>query len=369
MKITAAWLSSLLCAVCAPTALAQDPDSLLKETFADDLGGWQVIGPNAKVAVFIDSELKAPSPGALRMKYGVDKGQMSLLLRTVSGDLMKQAQSLRFWVRTDRTTTVAVVLAEEEGGRYIATAHVAANSWQKVELSIYDFALSTGPDDPKDPNGKLDLDRVTAIGLVDLAQMFAAVEMPGFSVEAGARTLFLDDFEVSKQAISSSTSSQGEDLRIDSFAHPQLAWLGIGLDSLSRTTGTPLSANGLRADYTQSSKPAILLRNLNPWVLTQSKTLRFEAASTKSCKLIVQLEESSGGKYNATIDVPADATKATPFTLSFADFKPSDDSKDDNGKLDLGQVKSLLFFDASGLLGTGSGANTLWIGNLLALAK
>lgn len=369
MKMTA-WFGSLLCALTAGPTLAKDSNSLLKETFADDLGGWQVLGPSAKVAVYVDAELKAPSPGTLRMKYGIEKGQFNLLLHSVSGDLMKQAQSIRFWARSDQSTTVALVLAEEEGGRYIATAHLDANKWQEIELSIYDFALSTGPDDPKDPNGKMDLEKVTTVGFVDLAQMFATETLPGVPAPNGSRTLYLDDFEISKQSVAASTTSQGDDLRIDSFAHPQLAWLGIGVSALGRSTGSPLSTPGLRADYEQASgKPVILLRNLNPWVLTQSKTLTFEAASSKGSKLIVQLEESSGGKYNATVDIPADAMKATAVSLSFADFKPSDDSKDDNGKLDLGQVKSLIVIDASGLFGSGSGQNTLWLGNLLALAK
>jgi len=51
------------------------------------------------------------------------------------------------------------------------------------------------------------------------------------------------------------------------------------------------------------------------------------------------------------------------------DFKAADDSHDNNDKLDLDQVNQVLILDVNGLLGMTEGDNTLWIGNLKAVAK
>ncbi len=60
-------------------------------------------------------------------------------------------KSLRFRARTDHDTTIGVVLSERKpgGGNYVAMFWSPANSWQQVELTPRDFALSDSPTDPK----------------------------------------------------------------------------------------------------------------------------------------------------------------------------------------------------------------------------
>lgn len=371
MTKTSGWIVGLGLAC---SAIAQGPEApLIQHSFKEDAAGWMPIGQTAKVVIYHDPALGAPTVGALRFNYGINKGEFNALLLPAKYDSLKTAKAFKFSVKTDLDTLLAVTVQEEEGGRYLALVHAPKDAWQPVELSVGDFALAMDKDDPKDPNGKLDMEQVTAIVVADISQLFAQNEDPKltglFDVKKGAHTLYFDDFSVTTEAIPPSTSSAGDDVRVDSFVHPQLAWFALGGPKLSRASGAPLAGAGLKAEYRQAEgKLAILSRTMMPWILTQAKTLTFDAASQHGAKLIVQVEETEGGKYNAVVDVPAGA-KSTPFRLLFSEFKAADDSKDPNGKLDLGKVKNLLLIDVSGAVEKVDRENVLWLGNLMALAK
>ena len=79
------------------------------------------------------------------------------------------------------------------------------------------------------------------------------------------------------------------------------------------------------------------------------------------------MEEKGGGKYNTLVAVPG-GKEANMVKLLFTDFKPAQDSKDTNGRLDPEDVNNLFFLDVSALLDAGAGGveNTLWIGGLRA---
>ena len=133
---------------------AQEP--LIQHSFKEDAAGWISIGQTAKIAIYHDPALRAPTTGALRFNYGINKGEFNALLLPTKADSLKTAKSLKFSVRADLATVLAVAIQEEEGGRYVALVHAPKDAWQPVELSIGDFALAMDKDDPKDPNGKLE---------------------------------------------------------------------------------------------------------------------------------------------------------------------------------------------------------------------
>ena len=80
----------------------------------------------------------------------------------------------------------------------------------------------------------------------------------------------------------------------------------------------------------------------------------------------MQLEVKSGGRYNSILELPGNSGRAD-LTINFADFKASNDSHDDNAKLDLDQVTQILILDATGALDQADADNTLWINNIKAV--
>ena len=348
----------------------ETPPSVIEHSFEENIGGWTGFGASAKVALTKEAGSVKVGKGALQFDYAVKKGEMNMLLLPTGDGTLTKMKSLSFWVKATHSTPLIVTLGEKEGGRYNASAFVPKDTWQKVELATSDFVVATGKDDPKDPNNKLDLDQVENLGISDLSQILAQSEDPNFTkllnVQTGPHMLTFDEFNVSEKALPDAMTTEKDEVLLDKLIRPQLAWFGFGSAQVSRVTEKPLDGVSVKVDFRQEPNTIMgLARGVKPGALANTKELRFTAASSKLTTLYVQLEESEGGKYNATIELPGNSEKKE-FTLVFADFKPSDDSNDANGKLDLDKVQQIIFFDISGLTGAVSQENTLWINSLRA---
>jgi hypothetical protein len=310
---------------------------------------------------------------ALQFDYNIQKGDMSaLMLMTPEGKLTK-AKSFHFFVQSDTTSPLAIVLQEHDGGRYMANFVAPKDKWQPVELSISDFILSEDANDPKDSNYKLDLDQVEGIALTDIGQMFAQGAddnlLKLLNLKTGPHTLYIDDFTVGEEALPSIFSGTAADVRLDTFARPQVGWMAVGDVRLSIATGKPLEGRGLQADYHQAPMKVVgFVRRFPRGKLNGTTKLAFDVAALKATKILVQVEEKGGGKYNSIIDVPAGKVP-TAMSLPFSEFKVADDSHDSNDKLDLELVTQVLFMDLSGFLEMADQDNSLWLSPLRALVK
>ena len=328
------------------------------------------LGEAAKATISHDPLLVQPDMGALQLDYKVEKGNLSGLYMPVSLSSWAKAKSVKFRVRTDESTIIAVSLQKQDGGRFTAMVSTTKDSWQNVELSTADFVLGQDKDDPKDSDGKLDMAKVNNIAIVDVSQFFLGIDNPIFadlfSVKKGSRTLLIDQFSVGTSAIPAGIMSSGDKVQLETFAHPQISWMGLGGMKLSYVSDKPLVGKSLRADYQQKpGKPAILNRALQPWVFSGTKTLSIDVASAQPVKLIVQLEQTDGGKYNMMLDVPGGSV-AQHKELLLSGFNRADDSTDSDTKLHLSLVKSLTIIDISGIQQQADHANTLWVNHLVA---
>jgi hypothetical protein len=344
---------------------------LVRHTFEDGGSGWIALGGSGKVAVTHEGVHVKEGKAALQFDYRIGKGEFTSLMLPVADGALAKAKSFRFWVQTDHTTPLIVLLQEAEGGRYAAIFTVPAGQWQSVELSPADFLRGEDRDDPKDPNNRLDLDQVAGIGLIDLGQFFAQIEEAGLAdllgVKTGPHTLYVDDLVVSEAALPEASSLGSGELRLDAFARPQLSWLAVGGVRLSPMSGQSLERRGLQADYQQApGKIAGFARRLTCGKLDGMDRLAFDVASAKPAQLIVQLEELGGGKYNTMVTVPGESTLRN-VSLKFSEFTPADDSKDDNSRLNLDQVNQVLILDVTGFLGATRQENALRISNLRAV--
>ncbi len=349
---------------------------ILKHTFEENENGWISGTPTGTVSLTHDAKNVKAGKGALQFGYGVRKGELNVLTLPIPDGALAKAKALRFWIKTDKASPIGLSLNEKDGGHYFAAFSVPKDKWQLVELAPADFALGEGPNDPKDPNNKLDMDKVESVGLVDVAQFFANLEgdfAKLLNIGEGAHTLYLDEFTITDEVLPKTYTSADGEVRLDTFARPQLAWMAIGDVQVSRVEGKPLEGAGMQAKYHQSplkgGAPASIagfVKAIPVGILTGATKLIFSAASLKPAKLIVQLEEKSGGKYNTTIDLPGGPDRAE-FSASLAELTAAQDSKDDNDKLDLDQVKQLVIIDVTGWFGGADTDNTLWLNNFRAV--
>ena len=356
-----------------PEGAAAPPTALpIRQTFLTSPYGWTVMGTGAKVSVVPDPLKLNSADGALRLDYTVAPGQFGVFALPLGDGVLARAKAFRVLVRSDYATNVVIGMQEADGGRYLATFYVPKDKWQQVELTPADFLLADGPNDPKDPDDKLDLDQIRGIGLTDAAALWAqtnnTVLADLFGVKPGPHTLYLADFQINAVPLNGASGAPPAPTVIDAFAHPQIGWLVLGGAEASQVSGAPLPGKGLQIHYVQApAKASGMLRSVRKGLFTAATKLSMSVASVKATTLLIQVEEVDGNKYNATVYVPAGASKTTAVSVSFADFKAADDSKDKTGKLDLSQVNKLLILDASGFKGDVQQEtdNTLYIGDLM----
>ena len=160
---------------------------------------------------------------------------------------------------------------------------------------------------------------------------------------------------------------------LDDFVHPQLDWMMLGDMLIQRVTEQQLKGQGrdvsvvgqgLQAEYRQQAGALVgLTKMFRPGLLKDMAALRLTIATDQAMTLLIQLEEAGGGKYNTTVELPADKNPAE-VRLVPPLFEPAEDSKDDNNHLDLDQVKQILLVDATGILGGPIADNVLWFSKL-----
>ncbi len=361
----------------AQTPPSAAPMSLMQQTFETDAGGWVGFGASGKASITHEVANVKNGKGALQLDYSLAKGEINALILPVADAGLTKMKSIRFWVKTDYTTPVVVVLQEKDGGRYNTMFTSPGGRWQQVELAPSDFALGEGKDDPKDADGKLDLDKVDSVAIADLSQLYAQSDDANvasiFDVRKGAHVLQIDDFSVGTDALTDDVriekDAKKDDLLLSAWIRPQTNWIAIGTVETNRATGKPLTGTSLKADYKQSpGKPIGLIRGVPRGKLAGRTLFNITVASTKPATLIIQLEERSGGKYNLVLEVPGDK-EVREISRAFADFTKAEDSHDDNGKLDLDQVVKIMIIDATGFSAKVEQDNTLWINEIRAAAK
>ncbi|RYX82415.1 hypothetical protein EON83_19575 [bacterium] len=353
------------------SALAQPPqlpEPLWEQNFENDGGTWIAMGETAKTSIERIPDNVKEGAGSLRFDYQIANGEGNILISPLAPRSLDTLATMSFWIKCNQNASFIFALQEQGGGRFGTAFSVIKDQWQKVIITPEELSLQIGKNDPKDADGKLNTEKIEGVALVDFGQFFAQMATnaqnplaKALDFKAGTRTVFLDGLKFSSKPPSPPLADAAF---LDKFKQPQLAWIGVGDVALKtyRTEDPP--SDELQADYTQTAGHAVAFAKLLPAnALTGKEDLWFNILSKQPATIVVQLEEQNGGKYNMVFPVSAGTTPVLK-TLTFADFKPSDDSKDDNHQLDLNQVKQILILDASGILGAGAGANTLRIGPL-----
>jgi hypothetical protein len=352
-------------------SLAQRQSSvLLFQAFEKDASGWTAMGEGAEVHT--TSDIARVRPGHKSLEFSYDLAPKKFAGAVLGApENFAQMQSLRFFARTDHNTAVGVLLSEKKpgGGNYAAWFWAPANTWQAIELTPADFTVTDGPNDPVDPDGKLDLDQVEGIALFDLAQFFgrmaASADVPmRVAASSGRHSLLLESFEVSSTAPAREAAAPGT-VPIDLPGRDFLQWITPGAVDLKVSgSGGPLGPRSLQAAYTpaEGQLEALVRRVSNPQ-LAQAKRLVFDVASEHETTLVVALEMTKPGggqgpRFTTQV-YPPGGREVFHVDLKLENFTGE-------GHFDPARWRSIAILDVTGSAGGGGEPNTLWIGNVQA---
>ncbi len=353
----------------AAAAAAQAP--LAEWTFDTGVGEWTSLDPGATVSVTTDANVVREGAGAcLEYAYTPQAGALTGALTPVTAGL-PGAQSVRFHLRTSEYAWATVVLAEADRSAYVATFSSLPATWQEVALGLNEFRLM---DNTEDENGQLDPEQIAAVGFGDVVSLLAAVarQVPFIlAPELGPRMLWLDDVRVEAEPVPPrwevTQAGGARAVRLDSFEGAPLQWLtltGAGIEVAYDRERVADGELSLRVSYSlPPDKVFGLLTDPADAPLAGTRRLQMSVASKEAITLLLELKETDESKYHARATL-AGTGQFEEVNVPLTDFALADDSTDENGRLDLDQLKEFLIADLSGALGTPTGANTLWLDNL-----
>lgn len=378
---TARWMPIAFLAACAALG-AQDKGKQVKiDDFETDPTGWMALklepatggggeDADSKIAVAREAAAVKSGKGSLSYTYEIAAGTVRLLALQRPVDLTGM-KSLRLWVKTSHATGVVIGLAENGSATYQAAVTCAAGQWQEVVVNLDEFV----PDEPtKDPNGKLDLDQVGSIQVMDIGAFL--VNFLGDL--KGTRTLWLDDIAFSSQAVSLTTGATKVTrvvpaFLVDSFESPVIRWIPISLEfaeppkfnlfdapvSIDKEAAPEGGKQSLKFAYPRKAGKANgLMRNVEKNDLSRATGLDLAVKTSGDGTFVISLEEKDGSRYQKIVELKSyDGWKT--LNLSFGELTLADDSKDDNGRLDPAEIKQIAIADLTALIGGGESAENV----------
>jgi len=331
---------------------------------------------DSKFAITHEAASVKSGKGALSYSYEVTPKLVRVLALQRPIDLTGM-KSLHLWVKCSHATSVIVGLAEASGASYQANAHCPAGTWQEIAVNLDEL---TADEPAKDPNGKLDLDQVGAITILDVAG-FVALFLPDLK---GARTMMLDDIGFSSKPVAA-TTGPAQVTRVvpihmvDNFETSVIRWMPLSLEfadspkfnlfdapvAVDKDVPTGGGKQSLKFSYPRKGKKVHgVMRSLEKVDLSKATTLDLAVKCSHDGTFFVAIEEKDGSRYNMKIDLLLGDWKS--FSWPLTEFKIADDSQDDNGKLDPEQIKQITIADATLLLGGGEADQVhLWVDQVL----
>ncbi len=370
---TARWFTAVLAAALSATLGAQDAGRPVKiDDFEADPSGWMALkmettggggeDSDSKIAVAREAEHVKSGKGSLSYTYEIAAGTVRLLAHQRTADLAGM-KSLRLWVKASHDTSVVIGLAESDSATYQTAATCAAGKWQEIVVNLDELV----PDEAtKDANGKLDLDQVGSIQVMDIGSFLVNL-LPDLKA---TRTLWLDDIAFSSQP-AALTTGVTEVTRVvpaflvDSFESPVVRWIPISLEfaeppkfdlfdapvSIDREAPPQGGQQSLKFAYPRKGGKANgIMRNLEKNDLSRAASLDLSLKVSHDGTFVVSVEEKDGSRYQKMVELKAlDGWKTQ--SLAFGDLTLADDSQDDNARLDPAEIKQVAVADITTLLG------------------
>jgi len=345
------------------------------QTFEDSDEGWIPFGTDAQVEVTHEPTQVKDGSAALALRYVFHPGQYGSAILPIEQGQLGKLNRLQFWIKADHTTPVIVILSEKQPGGYYSTWFwCPADAWQHVELQPSDFALDEGPEDPKDPDGRLDLDQVRGIGLSDLGQAFQTLGRDvGYPLiidrATGSHVLNLDDVDFLMGE--ASAPERGRPKSIGNVDRSVLTWITTGGAELRRSLSqNPINEPALEVNYEQTAGRYVgIFHTLSNLDLRGISKLSFKIAAKNDSKLMMYLEKKQPGsllgpRYSLLVEIPGDS-RAHERQIAIADLRADPAGPSDiDGKLDTGALKSISFVDITASDGRPSRKNTLWLSSI-----
>jgi hypothetical protein len=323
-------------AVAAPTAsslagaAAGQAVSVLDLTAAQVPPSISASGQDAALSVG-----KFAGRDALRFAYTAARTQVAAL---VVHDLRLRPELAGLWIdiRVAQPTSLALLLTERDGSRYQAFFVLRGAQWYTIAMPLAELWLAEGT---SDENGRLDIDQVSELRLIDLANLPGQVGL-ALGLKEGPQEMLLARLDFTAASLPGRSKTEAQRALVDSFQAEPLALLPIGGPRLASEPGSDHKL--LRVDYQFGRyRWAGLVRGIAHLPVERLQGVAFRARAAPAVRLHVILEERDGSKYFATVLVPA-GEQVRDIEMPLARFRLENGSQDENNQLDPEQLRVLI---------------------------
>ena len=307
--------------------------------FEESTQGWTAL---AGGKVLLTHQESYEGNNALEFRYIIKPGQFAAV--GIGNLNLVGIRKFFFWIKTDVPSLLAVVTEENDGSSYNYAFSTQENQWQKIEFSTAAFELD---EDSRDENGILDLDQVDGLLIADVTGFFGS--------NPGPRILWLDDFRLSEEPFTPPDRF--------SFDNSLDGWFTIFTDigkvSITHNLENIKQGNGaLEYSYELEREKylAVFTKGLN---LSVFEKISFWIKTDEPSVIVIGIKERDRSEYNHFVQTPGN--KWIKVEIKPDQFTLSDDSYDENNRLDLVQLDgSVVVLDADNFLGE-SGLQKFWI--------
>lgn len=300
---------------------------------------WCTTAPEGSVTITRNRQNVRSGTGALQLEWVATDGRLAMLSASPI-HLHGRPRSLHLSVKVDEESPIMYGVREADGSSYQGYLYARAGVWEDVSVDLDELMLSEGSEDE---NGRLDVNEIDGIMVADLSNLGGEAGK-SLGIKSGRQHMWLDDVELSER-LAPHRSSRGRDgaLIIDDFARPPIRCLPIGgprLELVTTRDGDDTSA--LRIGYDQSSYRWVGFVGAVGYLdLTDRTSICLRVRAAAPAPLIVVLEERDGSKYQVRHQLdPAKGWYS--LELPFSKFKLDRQTRDENGRLDLDQLRVII---------------------------
>jgi hypothetical protein len=338
--------------------------------FEQGLAEWKTLDAAAQLSLAAGAGQAAEGNFALHLQFPRPTTREQVQQRGLPGVVGVQLPTpfttpptcLEFSAKAKLLTPLLVIVNEADGSSYQAAVTLRPGQWEKVKLYLTDFRLG---DDSTDENGRLDANQINSFGVADAGGLVvmlaeATANLP-FRVplpEAGDNELWLDGVRFTDEV-----PADGRAIEDAGDGAPRfLAILPSGARLTRQEQGLQGKPSWEIAYQLGERQVGLLGWPVALGMLADSIGLRALLRAEAGGTYIVQVKERDGSKYNYLLQLQPQ--RVSENTLLWANFAPDENSQDENGRLDPGQIQELLLIDLTAVLGGGGQANKLHIGRL-----
>lgn len=303
---------------------------------------------------------------AMQYSYRMAKGRVPLLVRP--GALPDGVGGMELTVRPDISRMLMLII--RAGGVDHRIQFLApGGAWTKLAANFTDFTRPAG-------SPPLQPEKVEAVSLVDIEAYLVNSpegELAVAAPEGGEqRELWLD-----RLVLAEATPGDPAPARVGSHHGEAAAWLPLRLRpggpppmvhpaypgiTVTRVEGEP-AGDSISFSYNRAAGELFVFqRDLGSYDLRGARKLNLRLRLSRPTLLLVQLKEEDGSEYSFPLIPGGMENRWRSLSLNLSengDFGLNDESKDENHRLDIEQVREMVLIDAGQAAGAEPGLTTI----------